>query len=342
VNRDVVLLLSAAMLALIAVNPLTAQNGAERKPLPEGPGLAAKYPGDVGIDKDPNIVFVENFEHPSFDACAKRWESVTQPELMSLSDEKPSASGGKKSLQVRHVGGESSGGHLYRRLPPGHDKLFVRFNVKFAEDCNPIHHFFHVGGYNPTTAWPQGGAGVRPKPTERFTVGLEPFGDTWSWDAYAYWSEMGGSPPRGQTWGNNFLGSKKPKAKRGEWQCIEAMIQMNDVDDTNGELALWIDGQRVGHFGKGFPKGKWIFDKFMPGEGGDAVLWSDAKKGPTYFKVPKDGKPFEGFRWRTNEKLKINFLWVLVYITKAPNGHVSTMWFDDIVVAKEYVGPIAK
>ena len=49
--------------------------------------------------------------------------------------------------------------------------------------------------------------------------------------------------------------------------------------------------------------------------------------------IPKNGKPFEGFRWRTDDKLKLNFLWVLVYITKAPPGKVSTMWFDDIVVA---------
>ena len=50
--------------------------------------------------------------------------------------------------------------------------------------------------------------------------------------------------------------------------------------------------------------------------------------------------PFEGFRWRRDERLNLNFLWVLLYITKAPQDHVSKVWFDNIVVAKEYVGPI--
>lgn len=37
---------------------------------------------------------------------------------------------------------------------------------------------------------------------------------------------------------------------------------------------------------------------------------------------------------------KTDFLWVLLYITKAPNDHVNKVWFDNIVVAKQYIGPI--
>jgi predicted amidohydrolase len=326
---------------LLALPPMAdAWEPAEK--LPEGPGLAAKYPGDVGIDKDPKVVFVENFEHPSMDDLKKRWESVSHPEILSLADDHPSPSGGKRSLLVRHVGGKSNGGHLYRRLPPGHDKLFVRFYVKFDRDCAPIHHFFHVGGYNPPTPYPQGGAGSRPRGDERFSVGIEPFGRSWKWDYYTYWMEMRGSPPRGQTWGNNFLGDAKPRVARDKWVCVEAMIKMNDVGDSNGELALWIDGKRVSHLGKGFPKGKWIFDKFRPDEGGESIRWDDEKGERVNFRVPAGGKPFEGFRWRKDKRLKLNFLWLLVYITGAPKDHVSKIWFDDVVVAREYIGPLAK
>jgi hypothetical protein len=332
---------SLVLANLIAV-AAPASSDEPQNPLPEGLGLAAKYAGDEGIEKDPRVVFVENFEQATFDDVKKRWESVGHPELMSLSDDKPASSGGKRSLFVRHVGGETDGGHLYRRLQPGYDRLFVRFYVKFDKNCFPIHHFFHIGGYNPPTSWPQGGAGVRPRGDERFTVGIEPFGKSWTWDYYAYWMEMRGSPPRGQTWGNVFVKDPKPKAERGVWQCLEAMIQLNDVGESNGELALWVDGRRISHLGKGFPKGKWTYDRFLPGQGGDSVRWSDRKKGPEYFSVPKDGQPFDGFRWRKDEKLKLNFLWVLVYITNAPKGHLSNVWFDDIVVAKEYIGPHEK
>jgi hypothetical protein len=79
------------------------------------------------------------------------------------------------------------------------------------------------------------------------------------------------------------------------------------------------DGQIVSHLGKGFPKGKWVWDSFNP---------------------DPEGVPFEGFQWRSAEELKLNFLWVLLYITKAPPGHASRVWFDNIVVAKKYVGPM--
>ena len=56
--------------------------------------------------------------------------------------------------------------------------------------------------------------------------------------------------------------------------------------------------------------------------------------------------PFEGFRWRTHADLKINFFWLLFYVTEnaGRQNRVSAekenrVWFDDIVVATEYVGP---
>ncbi|HUG93879.1 MAG TPA: nitrilase-related carbon-nitrogen hydrolase, partial [Planctomycetaceae bacterium] len=234
------------------------------------------------------------------------------------------------------------GGHLYRRLLPGYDKLHVRFYVRFDPQCAPIHHFFHVGGYRPPTPFPQGGAGQRPRGDERFSVGIEPHGNSWVWDYYAYWMEMRGSPPRGQTWGNSFIRDPQLAVARGEWICVETMITLNDVGDSNGELALWIDGKRVSHVGKGFPGGKWVYDRFLPGDGGGGVRWNDTRGGPEQFTVAAGGEPFEGFRWRRDERLKINFLWVLFYMTRAPEGHVSQVWFDDIVVATDYIGPLAR
>ena len=37
-----------------------------------------------------------------------------------------------------------------------------------------------------------------------------------------------------------------------------------------------------------------------------------------------------------------NFVWAYLYIAKAPAGHVSKVWFDQIVVAANYIGPIAE
>jgi predicted amidohydrolase len=320
---------------LVAQTPQPSQ--AER----EAKGIAAKYPGDAGIEKDPRVVFVENFEQPSLDAVKRRWETVTQPETMSLADDVPPASGGKHSLVMAHVGGEGTGGHLYRRLQPGYDKLHGRFYVKFDPDCAPIHHFgTNLGGNNPATPWPAVSAGRPPAGDKSFWAGVEPYGKSWTWDYYTYWCEMRGSPPRGQTWGNSFIRDPKLKVELGKWICVELMMKTNDPDDSNGEMALWLDGKPISHLGKGFPKGKWVFDKFTPKDDGEGFRWNHAKGEREPFDVPAGGLPFEGFRWRTVEDLKLNYLWVYLYLTQAPAGHVSRVWFDDIVIAQDYIGPI--
>lgn len=310
--------------------------------LPEGEnGVAAKYPGDSGIEKDPGVVFVEQFDADTVALVLRRWESEKGQKIMSLSSDVAAGSADRQSLLITHVGGEGNGGHLYRRLAPGYDKLHYRFYVKFDKDCAPVHHFFQVGGYHPATAWPQGGAGQRPAGDKRFSTGVEPCGDHWRWDYYSYWQQMRGSPPRGQTWGNSFIHDPALKVRRGEWICVELMMKMNDVGRANGEMALWIDGRLVSHFGPGFPKGKWIFDKFLPGEGGEGVRWNDRLNRRERLEVPRDGAPFEGFAWRSDKNLRLNFLWLLCYLTNAPRGHVSKIWLDNVVVAKTYIGPIS-
>lgn len=323
--------------------------------LPQGYGLAAKYPGDEGIERDPDVIFVEGFEGGPLSKILRRWENVKSPQIMSLSDDVPEGSAGRHSLLMTHTGGRGTGGHLYRRLLPGYERLFFRFYVKFDPECFPVHHFFHVGGYFPPTRWPQGGAGIRPRGDERFTVGVEPFGRAWRWDFYAYWMEMRCSPPAGKCWGNSFVHDPRLKVERGRWTCIELMVKLNEpATERNGELALWLDGKLVSHLGPGFPRGVWVYDKFvphsvwalnrfvkrLPGGGAVGIRWNHRRGRGEPYHVPEGGEPFEGFRWRRDERLKLNFIWVLLYITGAPPGHVSRVWFDHIVVARKYVGPM--
>lgn len=64
--------------------------------------------------------------------------------------------------------------------------------------------------------------------------------------------------------------------------------------------------------------------------------------------LEQGGEPFEGFRWRTSDDLKVNFFWLLHYVTEntarqnrvANPNPVNRVWFDDIVVANSYIGPI--
>lgn len=315
---------------------------AERVSFPEK-GLAAGYPGDAGIERDKRVVFVENFEHGSLEELWQRWDTASGREGMKFSDDIAPGSAGSKSLIMQREQG--AGPQLYRRLKNqtsawGFEKLFARYYVKFAEDCGEIHHFGTcLGGNNPPTPWPSVSAGRPTDGAKSFWSGIEPFGNRWVWDFYTYWCEMRGSPPRGKTWGNTFVRDDTLRVKRGEWICVEQMIKLNDPGDVNGEQALWIDGRLVAHLGKGFPKGLWTYDKFTPGKGGQGIRWNREKNGPETFSVPEGGAPFEGFRWRTSPDLNINFVWLYVY-TQKPPGHRMKVWFDDVVLATEYIGPM--
>src|SRR5262245_41858862 len=77
-------------------------------------GLASRYPGDAGIERDPAVVFVENFEEDSVAALCARWETATDRGGMSFSEETPTGSAGKRSLIMERTQGP--GAQLYRRL----------------------------------------------------------------------------------------------------------------------------------------------------------------------------------------------------------------------------------
>lgn len=311
--------------------------------LTNDPGLAASFPGDAGIERDPRVIFVEDFEAASVDAVAKRWDTAGATKSMSLTADVPAGSKGRQSLLMDRLSGP--GGNLYRRLRNksggwGYDRVFARYYVKFDPDCGEIHHFGTcLGGNLPATPWPSVKAGQPTDGAKSFWSGIEPFGSSWTWDFYTYWCEMRGSPPRGQTWGNSFVHDRNLRVEKGRWICIEQMIQMNDVGDSNGEQALWIDGKLISHLGKGLPKGRWTFDKFYPGRGGRGIRWDHAAGERREFDVPEDGAPFDGFRWRTVPELNVNYVWLYIF-TQKPEGHRMKVWFDHVVVATDYIGPI--
>ena len=63
-------------------------------PLSVYASLAEKYPGDIGIESDPNVVFVENFEEGALNLVLDNWESVQKADIMSLVPDTPALSSG--------------------------------------------------------------------------------------------------------------------------------------------------------------------------------------------------------------------------------------------------------
>jgi hypothetical protein len=306
------------------------------EPLPEGKGLAQKYPGDVGIAKDPDVVFAEDFESAEIQDVLRRWTNIRNPQEspIALVEDKPADSAGRFSIQMTAIPAKNTGAHLYKRLPQELDTVFARFYVKFPEPAGYIHHFVTIGGHRPPTNWPQGGAGTRPQGNDRITVGIEPFGYSGKypppglWNFYVYWHEMKQSAD-GRFWGNGLRPVEDQPVPVGKWQCVEVMIRLNTgPKDHDGELALWLDGKLVAHFRRGAPRGPWT--------------------GMGFRLLREGGTPFEGFNWRTDPALKINFFWLLHYVTPEALRRnnvtdfqaANRVQFDQIVVARRYIGPI--
>jgi hypothetical protein len=214
-------------------------------------------------------------------------------------------------------GSANTAATLYKTLP-NDQQWYLRYYVNYNSAVAYGHTGGWLGGYNPVLSYPNPQAGTKPAGNDRFSTGVEPLSfDSDRWMPYTYWKDMRISGD-GKYWGNVFLPSDATiRMARNRWYCVETMVKLNSpVTDANGELAVWIDGQKVIHLGKGFPNGAW--------SGGT-------------FTENATGAPFGGFQWRSDSALNLNWIWLQNYVTGVP----STVQFDHVVLARSYVGCLA-
>lgn len=326
--------------------------------LPSGPGLAAKYPGDAGIEQDADVVFVETFNVENIQAVRDRWTFSRHTDVMALSEDVPAGSASPRSLRMT-ARPDRQGVELWQAFDEGWDTIHLRFNVKFADDYALNHHFVALRGSAQAERIPMGGAGRRPE--NSFSVTLEPTRGSRNfypvrtvapppgvWQFYAYWPEMRSwQTPEGDTdgrpnpyYGNTFLPEDPGAvARRGEWMTMEIMLKLNSEPElSDGELALWVDGVLAVHFKPGEPHGYFMRDQF--------------RNDPTH----RNAEPFKGFRWRHDEDVKINVLRLQNYVSRGTfnraarlaeehpewnlNTEQATVYFANVVMAKKYIGPM--
>jgi hypothetical protein len=141
-------------------------------------------------------------------------------------------------------------------------------------------------------------------------------------------------------YGNRFATIEPMPIKRGEWTCIEWSIKLNSAPDkADGAQRFWVDGKLVGEWAPGTPNGYWMRENFR--------IRPDQ---------PERQKPFGGFRWRADNGVKINIFKLENYVNKGAwkntenyakehpdyplNTEQAIIWFDHVVVATEYIGPM--
>ncbi len=294
-------------------------------------GLAAHHPGDADIDHDPDVLFASGFEDG-----LSGW-TQRHPGIFGIVADATFAHGGTRCALATATRGQDAGGEIVWQTKAGQDVLFVRFYCRFAPDAVWPHHFVKVRalakGFD-------GHAGAAPPGDQGFWTGIEPLRGQWRF--YTYWHRMRGfnnpGPVPGKNddgtettaendfYGNSFTPDGQPEVPRDRWICVEAMLQANTPGKSDGEMAFWIDGSKVGHYRPGAPTGAWRRNVWL--------TTTDPKHSPA---------PFPGFDFRTSKALKINEVALLWYVSEqyAAKGSSTRnrVWFDDVVVATRYIGP---
>lgn len=272
--------------------------------------LSFRHPADAGIDRDPAVLFTENFESGDL----RRWDEMRG--LAAVTTNAPYAGRFCAQLELRRGG--NSVAHAIKWFLPGADTVHVRFYVKFSADYQYNHHFVTLLANQQRNKWSAfGKAGLKPNGTY-YSSGMEPW---FAWgknpppgevNLYTYYLDMERDPKMDKYWGNGFFppgpgkgqaaGPQRVVPPLNQWQCWEFMIQANTAPDkADGRQAMWVDGKLVGDF--------------------------------------------TGIRWRSDMDLKVNCLWLQHYgydpgdPTKRYWKESQTVWFDDIVVATRYIGP---
>jgi hypothetical protein len=294
--------------------------------LPEGSGIAARYPGDEGIERDPAVVFADGFETtptgplpPGYRVGdEKAWDNSWGG---AVTDDPENVHNGGRSLQMTLVrpGPRPAGAGVQKHLEEGLDTFFLRYYAMFAGDNDLYHGGAHNGGSIDARApgVPLGCPGVRATGSNKYTALLDTYRSETELPSpgnmviYCYHMDQGGRwgdqfypsgrvlPPGRDSavFGEEFAPRPDYVPEQGVWHCYELMVHANTPGLRDGRIAFWVDGQVRGDF--------------------------------------------PNLRLRSVPTLKANHFDLGIYSHNPRVKRNATIWYDDVVAASAYVGPQA-
>ena len=278
-------------------------NHGKQSPLPSGSGLAKAFKSDANIETHKAVVFADRFET---ETIGKRWDETRNKNGKVLSLVDGGADAGR-CLKVTATLDRNTGGGMTKWFKSA-DTVYFRFYTKFDEQCDYVHHFCTLRANRSLQGGDRwsgfGKAGLKPDPTGRFSTALEPWGN----------------------WGR----FKAP----GKWNFYSYWHEMKPAPDGKyWGNSFRPDPQPV------IEKGEWICCEFMlkhntPGKpDGEQAFWIDGRLMGHWKHI----------NWRTSPKLMANAFTLEAYVTNRwTKQKTNIVYFDNIVIAREYIGPLNK
>lgn len=290
--------------------------------LPEGnAGIAARYPGDAGIAGDAAVIFADDFESYSGVSGltgSGRWNQVFQTANTRVATEPGNFYAGSKALEftLPRSSGEISN-EAIKFISPAQDTIFFRFHAKYDSAFNVLGSS-HNGAMIQASYWdgPGSGPGIPADGYNKFLVSFEATRDSstianpGSLNVYIY------HPEQRDIWGDHFYPTGR----------------VIPFDRTPG------------NFGSSFVSrpeivpelGRWYAYEVMvkantPGQrDGRIALWLDGR-------LIAD---FPNLRLRDTADLKIDRIGINLHANGGIQA-VSRKWYDNVVVARSYIGPVS-
>lgn len=296
------------MLLTLMLSPsANAQERVDGSELPHGTGFASQYSEDNRIRENQAVIFADNFETGEL---ANRWDEMNNKKGAPLSwsnRSQDNAPVGQRSLCVTADLTQNEGGGMTQWFQPS-DQLFVRFYTKFHADCDYVHHFCTLRANRSLQGGDRwsgfGGAGVMPDGKRRFSTAIEPWGNSGKFD-----------PP-------------------GKWNFYSYWHEMKASPDRKYWGNSFLPEEQPA-----IERDRWYCVELMlkhnkPNQAdGEQAFWIDGNLIGHW----------KNFNWRTDSQLKANAFTLESYVTNRwTKQRINIVYFDNVVIAKEYIGPTGK
>lgn len=283
-----------------------------------GEGIASMYPGDVGIEDHPDVIFADDFEsYGSASELSQRWDVVYQMDQLRIATEGDDVYAGAQALEMSVPQQDDELSNATDKiLTTERDVLFLRYYSRFQAPFDVVGsshngamisaHYF-IGG--------QATPGVPADGTNKFLANLE------NWRGEATTPSPGDlniyiyHPEQRSQWGDHFFptGTVLPNSSEpfdfgadfvsrpdiipelDQWYCYEYMVKANTPGERDGRITVWLDGELVADF--------------------------------------------PNLRLRDVASLTIDRFGLSFHIGSNPNGETKK-WYDNVVAATSYIGPM--